>query len=57
MGYSAERKEAILRQMMPPTNKPIAELVREHGISGKTLYAWRSGVCQATCRVTPKKTS
>jgi hypothetical protein len=42
MGYSAERKEAILRQMMPPTNKPIAELVREHGISGKTLYAWRS---------------
>jgi transposase-like protein len=39
--YSAERKEAILRQMMPPTNKPVSALAREHGISEQTLYTWR----------------
>lgn len=26
---------------MPPTNKPIPELAREHGISEQTLYTWR----------------
>jgi hypothetical protein len=36
--YSAERKEAILRQMMPPTNKLVSVLAREHGISEQTLY-------------------
>jgi transposase-like protein len=39
--YSAERKEAILRQMMPPTNKLVSALAREHGISEQTLYTWR----------------
>jgi hypothetical protein len=39
--YSAERKEALLRQMMPPMNKPIAELARENGIAEQTLYTWR----------------
>ena len=39
--YSAERKEALLRQMMPPTNKPISALARENGISEQTLYTWR----------------
>ena len=39
--YSAERKEAIQRRMMPPENKSISELARETGITGQTLYAWR----------------
>jgi transposase-like protein len=39
--YSTERREAILRQMMPPTNKPVSALAREHGISEQTLYTWR----------------
>jgi hypothetical protein len=39
--YSAERKEALLRQMMPPMNKPISELARENGIAEQTLYTWR----------------
>lgn len=39
--YSAERKEAVLRQMMPPQNRPVAELVRETGITEVTLYTWR----------------
>ena len=39
--YSAERKEAILRQMMPPQNRPVSELARESGITEQTLYTWR----------------
>jgi transposase-like protein len=39
--YSAERKEALLRQMMPPMNKLVSELARENGISEQTLYTWR----------------
>ncbi len=39
--YSGERKDAILRKMMPPENKSVSELARENGISEQTLYTWR----------------
>jgi transposase-like protein len=39
--YSAERKEAILRKMMPPENQLVSQLARENGISEQTLYTWR----------------
>lgn len=39
--YSAERKEAILKKMMPPENRRLAELARENGITEQTLYTWR----------------
>lgn len=39
--YSKERKEAVLRKMLPPGNKSIAEISREEGISEATLFNWR----------------
>ncbi len=39
--YSQERKEAVLKRMMPPENTPVPVLVEETGISGVTLYHWR----------------
>ena len=39
--YSAERKEAVLRRMMPPENKAVSELAKETGITEQTLYTWR----------------
>ena len=39
--YSAERKEALLRRMMPPENTLVSALARETGITEQTLYAWR----------------
>src|SRR5471032_1574844 len=39
--YPAERREALLRQMMPPQNKAVSELARESGITEQTLYTWR----------------
>ena len=42
MKYSKERKESILKKMMPPNNKPIPEIAEEEGISAATLYNWRN---------------
>ena len=41
MGYSLERKEAVLKKMLPPNNQSIAALAIEEGISDATLYNWR----------------
>ncbi len=42
--YSEERKEAILRKLLPPENMSVAEVSRREGISRVTLYAWRNQV-------------
>ena len=42
MKYSRERKEAILKKMMPPHHRPIPQLAEEEGISAATLYLWRA---------------
>jgi transposase-like protein len=39
--YSLERREWLIRQMMPPQNRSILELSEETGITTATLYAWR----------------
>ena len=41
MGYSPERKEAVLKKMLPPNHQSIAALAIEEGISDATLYNWR----------------
>ncbi len=41
MGYSAERREAVLKKMLPPNNRSIREIAEEEGISEATLYNWR----------------
>lgn len=42
--YSAERKEAVLRKMLPPNNKQLKDLAQEEGISEATLHIWRKEV-------------
>ncbi len=41
MGYPKERKEAVLKKMLPPHNKTIPEISREEGISEGTLFNCR----------------
>lgn len=41
MRYSSERKEGVLKKMLPPHHRGVAELAREEGISEATLYSWR----------------
>jgi transposase-like protein len=42
MGYSLERKAAVLKRMLPPNNVAIRQLSREEGISEATLFSWRA---------------
>ena len=41
MGYSQERKNAVVRRMLPPNNMAIRQLSKEEGISEATLHKWR----------------
>ncbi len=54
MRYTPERKEAVLRKMMPPHARPISQLAVEEGISEATLYKWRQEAgarLEPVCRV------
>jgi transposase-like protein len=42
LGYSLERKTAVLKRMLPPNNVAIRQLSREEGISEATLQKWRA---------------
>ena len=42
MGYSPERKSAVLKRMLPPNNVAIRQLAQEEGISEATLHKWRA---------------
>lgn len=41
MKYSEERREAVLKKLFPPNNRPVCEVAEEEGISAATLYLWR----------------
>ena len=53
MGYPKERKEAILKKMLPPNNRTIKELSKAEGISEATLYNWRKAA-RAEGRLMPE---
>ena len=40
--YSQELKQAVLKRMMPPESRSVAQLSRETGITETTLYNWRN---------------
>jgi transposase len=39
--YSLERKESVLKKLLPPQSLSVAELARQEGICDVTLYTWR----------------
>ncbi len=42
--YSNERKEAVLKKLLPPLNMTVAEVVKQENISQQTLYNWRKRI-------------
>ena len=42
MGYSPERRSAVLKRMLPPNNMAIRQLAQEEGISAATLHKCRA---------------
>ena len=55
MGYPRERKEAVLKKMLPPQSKTIPEITKEEGIAEGTLYNWRKAA-RAEGRMCPMVT-
>lgn len=41
MKYPDERREAILKKLLPPHNRTVSQVAEEEGISAATLYSWR----------------
>lgn len=41
MKYSDERREAVLKKLLPPNNRSVTEVAEEEGVSAATLYNWR----------------
>lgn len=39
--YTKERKEKIVKRMMPPHNESVAQIAKDEGITEVTLYKWR----------------
>lgn len=38
LDYSAERKEAVIRKMLPPHKRSGLEIAKEEGLSETTMY-------------------
>lgn len=38
--YSLERREAVLKKLLPPNNRTVISVAAEEGISDQTLYNW-----------------
>lgn len=53
--YSKERQESVLKKLLPPHNRSVAEVSREEGICEATLYNWRNKVRQQGVPVPGKK--
>jgi hypothetical protein len=44
MKYSEERREAILRKLLPPENRSVAEVAAEEGISSPRMPSLLCGI-------------
>ena len=38
--YTQERKAALLNKLLPPNNRPVADVAQEEGVATTTLYLW-----------------
>ncbi|MEZ8717736.1 transposase [Vibrio splendidus] len=54
---SVERKEAILKKLLPPYSMSVKEVSEEEGISTATLYYWRQQLRSSGATVPKSNTS
>ncbi len=54
---SVERKEAILKKLLPPYSMSVSQLAKEEGISTATLYYWRQQLRESGAAVPNSHTS
>ncbi|WP_152555943.1 transposase, partial [Vibrio parahaemolyticus] len=42
--YPEERKNAVLKKLLPPMSMSVPKLAKQEGISEATLYNWRNQI-------------
>ena len=55
--YSPERKEAVLKKLLPPYSRSVAEVAKEEGIHTGTLYNWKKALRESGAVVPDSNTS
>lgn len=55
--YSTERKEAVLKKLLPPYSRTVAEVAKEEGIHIGTLYNWKKALRESGAVVPDSNTS
>ena len=48
MGYSQGFKDSILKKVLPPEERTVAEISRETGVSSWTIYRWKQAARDGT---------
>ena len=47
MKYPKQRREAVLKKLLPPNNRTVAQVAREEVLSEATVYNWRKQARQS----------
>lgn len=55
--YSKEFKDEVIKEMLPPHNTPVKELVAKYGIHEQTLYKWKKKAKQGGAVMQKSKSS
>ena len=48
MGYSQGFKESVLKKVLPPEGRSVAEVSRETGVAAWTIYQWKRAAREGT---------
>lgn len=49
--YSAQFRNTVLKKLLPPEHRSVAELAREYNISVGTIYGWKAKMNDGTLQV------
>lgn len=49
--YSAQFRNTVLRKLLPPENRSVAEVSREYGVSAQSIYLWKAKMRDGTLAV------
>jgi transposase-like protein len=55
--YPQERREAVLKKLLPPYSRSVAEVAKEEGIHESTLYNWKKALRESGAVVPDSNTS
>ncbi len=55
--YPQERREAVLKKLLPPYSRSVEEVAKEEGIHKSTLYNWRKALRKSGAVVPDSNTS